>query len=226
MTQFPIPDSSFTWIYRNLKWYRFERNIHPDDVVITEVDFDDGYTETYYNLDGTIDNVRYDATCSIDETIYSHEPSRSPESQPSEFTRPLILSNELCEFLDIPLLSNKSRSYVTKKICKYAKDHGLMDKYNIHGDERLIKLFPNLKENNDLTTLNLQKYLRPHYSDELTQSKLRRLHLNKRIKQELMEVVWHPDRLQRIIARNHGHHWSHEEKIYTDLNFNSMADIL
>ena len=225
MTQLPTPDSSFRWIYRNLNWYRFERNIHPDDVVITEVDFDDGYTEKRYDRYGYEHYINYDTGNWIYETIYSHEPS-SPTSQRSEFTRPLILSNELCEFLDIPLLSNKSRSYVTKKICKYAKEHGLMDNYYIHGDERLFKLFPNLKENNDLTTLNLQKYLRPHYSDELTQSKLRRLHLNKRIKQELMEVVWHPDRLQRIIARNPGQHWSHEEKIYTDLNFNSMADIL
>jgi hypothetical protein len=41
-----------------------------------------------------------------------------------------------------------------------------------------------------------------------------------------MEVVWHPDHLQRIIAENQGKHWNHEEKAYTDLDFISMADIL
>ena len=45
-------------------------------------------------------------------------------------------------------------------------------------------------------------------------------------KEELMKVAWNPDRIQRMISRNPGQHWSHELKAYTELDFNSMADIL
>ena len=45
-------------------------------------------------------------------------------------------------------------------------------------------------------------------------------------KAELMEVAWNPERIQRMISRNPGQHWSHELKAYTNLDFNSMADIL
>jgi hypothetical protein len=56
--------------------------------------------------------------------------------------------------------------------------------------------------------------------------KSRSIYRNTTIKQELMEVVWHPDRVQQIITRNPGLHWNHEEQAYTNLDFNSMADIL
>ena len=84
--------------------------------------------------------------------------------RPSVFTKPTAISNELCEFLNIPPYSCVSRSNVTKYICNYARDNGLLDKQKICGDERLFKLFPTLRDNNDLKILNLQKYLKPHYT--------------------------------------------------------------
>ena len=141
----------------------------------------------------------------------------------SIFSIPIPISDELCEFLDIPLGSIMSRSQVTKRISDYAKAHQLLNGHYMIRDERLFKLFPNMKKKFDI--LRLQQYLSVHYG-EYTQIKKHTLRKNDTLKQELMEVAWHPDRIQRLIAKNPGMHWNHEEKAYTELDFNSMADIL
>ncbi len=78
------------------------------------------------------------------------------------FTKPTPISDALCAFLGVAKGTQVSRSEVTSRVCKYAKDKGLMEKQNIKADAALRKLLA-LKEGDDLKILNLQRFLKPHY---------------------------------------------------------------
>ena len=78
------------------------------------------------------------------------------------FKKPVPVSDALCSFLGVAKGTNLSRSDVTSRVCKYAKDKGLMDKQNIRADAALRKLL-SLKESDELKILNLQRFLKPHY---------------------------------------------------------------
>ena len=80
----------------------------------------------------------------------------------SVFTRPTAVSDALCQFLGVAKGSLVSRSSVTKRICSYAKEKGLMKGQEINADASLRKLF-GLKETDQLAILNLQRYLKDHY---------------------------------------------------------------
>ena len=78
------------------------------------------------------------------------------------FTKPTPISDALCTFLSLPKGSSLSRSEVTTRICKYAKEHNLMVKQVIKADAPLRKLLA-LTEADELKILNLQRYLKGHY---------------------------------------------------------------
>jgi hypothetical protein len=78
------------------------------------------------------------------------------------FTKPVKITEELCSFLGKPKGTEVSRSAVTKGVLAYAKSHNLMDKQAIKADAALRKLLT-LNEGQELTILNLQKFLRRHY---------------------------------------------------------------
>jgi hypothetical protein len=78
------------------------------------------------------------------------------------FTKPVEITKELCVFLQLAPGTQISRSDVTRGVMKYAKEHQLTDKQTIKPDATLRKLL-GLKETDNLTILNLQKYLKGHY---------------------------------------------------------------
>lgn len=82
------------------------------------------------------------------------------------FTKPTPISDALCTFLSVPKGTLLSRSEVTTRVCKYAKDNQLMVKQVIKTDTEagapLRKLLA-LTEADELKILNLQRYLKPHY---------------------------------------------------------------
>ena len=82
------------------------------------------------------------------------------------FTKPTPISDALCTFLSVPKGTLLSRSEVTTRVCKYAKDNQLMVKQVIKTDTPagapLRKLLA-LTEADELKILNLQRYLKPHY---------------------------------------------------------------
>jgi chromatin remodeling complex protein RSC6 len=82
--------------------------------------------------------------------------------KPTIFKQPTPISDSLCAFLGVAKGTLISRSEVTSRVCKYAKDKGLMEKQNIKADAALRKLLA-LKEGDDLKILNLQRFLKPHY---------------------------------------------------------------
>ena len=78
------------------------------------------------------------------------------------FTKPVEITKELCVFLGLAPNTQISRSDVTRGVMKYAKEHQLTDKQTIKPDATLRKLL-GLTEKDNLTILNLQKYLKGHY---------------------------------------------------------------
>lgn len=75
--------------------------------------------------------------------IFSPSISSNSSSQVSGFAQPTSVSNELCEFLNIPPYQKVPRTHVTKVIIDYIKDQHLEDPENrriIHPDKRLERL--------------------------------------------------------------------------------------
>ncbi len=81
----------------------------------------------------------------------------------SVFTKPSHISDALCVFLGKPKGTLMSRSEVTTAVCAYAKQKGLMEKQVIKADAPLRKLLA-ITEKDELKILNLQRYLKPHYT--------------------------------------------------------------
>ena len=82
------------------------------------------------------------------------------------FNRKQKVSDKLRDFLDLPADKLVSRSFVTRAINKYVKDNGLK-----HPDNgRILVLDQKLRDllqppaDVQVTFLNLQKYLSPHYT--------------------------------------------------------------
>lgn len=90
----------------------------------------------------------------------------------SGFNRPQKISEELRVFLGLGADETISRSDVTKRINEYVKANGLKHPDNgrmIVPDEKLKKL---LKPTDQLSYLNMQKYLNPHYIKEEVEKKV------------------------------------------------------
>lgn len=85
--------------------------------------------------------------------------------QPSGFVKPTLVSDELASFLGKPAGSEMARTEVTKEINKYIRAKNLQDPQNgrhIIPDAALSKLL-SLKESDELTYFNLQKYMKQHF---------------------------------------------------------------
>jgi chromatin remodeling complex protein RSC6 len=83
-------------------------------------------------------------------------------AKPCVFTEPTTVSAELGAFLGLAKGALISRSNVTSGIVNYAKSHSLMNKQAINTDAPLRKLL-GVTETDNLTILNLQKFLSKHY---------------------------------------------------------------
>jgi len=86
--------------------------------------------------------------------------------QPSGFQLPVLLSNDLCDFLDIEHGSKLPRTEVTKHIIHYISDHKLINpekKTQIIPDEKLLKLLGTNADLSTLTRFTIQKYMNCHY---------------------------------------------------------------
>lgn len=84
-------------------------------------------------------------------------------STTSPFKTPIRISNKLCAFLQVPEGTLISRTEVTSRICRYAKEKGLMEEegQTITIDATLRELL-NYKEDGNMSLLRLQYYLKPH----------------------------------------------------------------
>ena len=88
-----------------------------------------------------------------------------PNKPPSGFAKPGPISPELAKFLELPKDELIARTEVTRKITEYCKKHDLQKKEDgrhILPDKTLKKLL-NIKDGEELTFFNLQKYMKVHY---------------------------------------------------------------
>jgi chromatin remodeling complex protein RSC6 len=85
---------------------------------------------------------------------------------PSGFVKPTLISVELATFLGKAAGSEMARTEVTREINEYIRTHSLQDKTNgrkINADASLMGLLK-LKEGDELTYFNLQRYMSPHFA--------------------------------------------------------------
>ena len=88
-----------------------------------------------------------------------------PNKPPSGFAKPGPISPELAKFLGVPKDELIARTEVTRKITEYCKQHNLQKKEDgrhINPDKALKKLL-SIKDGDELTFFNLQKYMKVHY---------------------------------------------------------------
>lgn len=94
---------------------------------------------------------------------------RAPGSgQPSGFSKPGPVSDELRTFLKLGKDELIARTEVTKRINAYCKEHGLQgekDKRVLKADKTLKKLL-RLGPKDELTFFNLQKYMKVHFPNK------------------------------------------------------------
>lgn len=86
-------------------------------------------------------------------------------AQNNGFNKPLGVSSELRAFLSLGPEDKISRSQVTKKVNEYTEAHGLKEGQFIKMDATLKSLL-NPPEGVQVTFLNIQKYINPHYVKE------------------------------------------------------------
>ena len=87
---------------------------------------------------------------------------------PSGFVKPTLISSELAKFLGKPTGTEMARTEVTREINGYIREHSLQDKDNgrkINPDKALASLLK-IKNGNELTYFNLQRYMSPHFAKE------------------------------------------------------------
>ena len=97
--------------------------------------------------------------------------NKNANRQPSGFVKPTKISPELATFLGKPKGTEMARTEVTREINSYIREHKLQDPDNgrkILADTKLKKLLK-LKQSDELTYFNLQKFMSPHFAkkDEL-----------------------------------------------------------
>jgi hypothetical protein len=114
---------------------------------------------------GTLDGF-FEDDDEDDDDDDDDEPYNAPPERPLVgFLRPILISDELAEFLGKTAGTEMKRTDVSKMINSYIYSNGLQDSQNsriINPDEKLRKLL-GLTNEDELTYFNLQKYLKPHF---------------------------------------------------------------
>ena len=98
----------------------------------------------------------------IDDPTGEKKVSRS---QNNGFNKPLQVTPELREFLKLHADEMISRSQVTRRINDYVTEKGLKAGQNITLDA-VLKSLLNPPEGTQVTFLNIQKFINPHYIKE------------------------------------------------------------
>jgi chromatin remodeling complex protein RSC6 len=86
--------------------------------------------------------------------------------QPTGFSKPALISDEMCIFMGRPLGSHVARTELTQFITSYIRDNKLQDmsmRKRIKPNDDLIKLLHLKSMEEEITYFNIQKYLNIHF---------------------------------------------------------------
>ncbi len=90
----------------------------------------------------------------------------------SGITKPVILSDDLCNFLGKPLKTEMARTEVTKELYQYIKDNKLQDAENkkiIKADKAMLTML-GVDEVYEITYFNIQNLMNKHYIKQETEN--------------------------------------------------------
>jgi len=89
---------------------------------------------------------------------------------PSGFAKPGPVSKELCKFVGVKAGTDLARTFVTKFMTKYIKEHDLQNPKNkreVFADSKMRQLL-GLKKNDVITFFTMQKFMAPHFIKKST----------------------------------------------------------
>ena len=90
---------------------------------------------------------------------------KSGNRAPSGFVKPTLISDQLADFLGKAHGSELARTEVTREINQYIRANSLQDKDNgrIIKPDAKLKALLGVKDSEELTYFNLQKFMSPHF---------------------------------------------------------------
>ncbi len=97
---------------------------------------------------------------------------KDPNAPPTGFEKPVNISKELSEFLNVPVGEKVSRANVTSRVSAYCKESGIQKKTDgrkIIPDKKLSALL-NIPEGVEMSFFELQKHLKFHYPDTVAKA--------------------------------------------------------
>ena len=119
------------------------------------------------SLQKMVNEIEKDVKKEISKKIKNEKENKTDKKvrKPSGFAKPGKVSDELCEFMDIPKGSEIARTQVTKRLVEYIKENKLSENKNIIvPDEKLTKLLDIDDETKEkLTYFTLQKHMNKHF---------------------------------------------------------------
>jgi chromatin remodeling complex protein RSC6 len=110
--------------------------------------------------------VLRNALIKIENKISKKASKIKTNRKPCGFARPTKVSDEMCEFMNVPTGTLISRTDVTKSLIKYIKENQLTDEENrrkIKPDETLYKLFGEEARTQVITYFTMQKFMNIHF---------------------------------------------------------------
>ena len=93
---------------------------------------------------------------------------RTTNGEPSGFSKPGPISDDLRSFLGLGKGELIARTDVTRRVTEYCRKHGLQDQKDkrILLPDKKLKSLLHLKKGDELTFFNLQKYMKVHFPNK------------------------------------------------------------
>lgn len=93
---------------------------------------------------------------------------RVTNGEPSGFSKPGPISDDLRSFLGLGKDELIARTEVTRRLTEYCRKHGLQDQKDkrVLLPDKKLKTLLRLKKGDDLTFFNLQKYMKVHFPNK------------------------------------------------------------
>jgi upstream activation factor subunit UAF30 len=133
------------------------------------------------NFKKDVDKALRNKDKSIDKTTKPKKPKKEKTEKDSKtekkkivsgITKPVILSDDLCNFLGKPLKTEMARTEVTKELYQYIKDNKLQDTENkkiIKADKAMLTML-GVDEGYEITYFNIQNLMNKHYIKQETEN--------------------------------------------------------